>query len=106
MNSSEESFAIWYSIYPRHESRKDALKAWLRLKPDDQLIRTLIDAVEVQREYLWHDREIRFIPLPATWLRGEKWTDEIPDWKPVSSQDREVDAMLFPGGRDQYRGRY
>jgi hypothetical protein len=24
-------------------------------------------------------RDIRLIPLPATWLNGERWEDELPD---------------------------
>jgi hypothetical protein len=75
--TSAEMFAVWYSEYPRHEARKDALKAWTQINPDEELFGELLAAVKTQKKTLWLDRQRQFIPLPATWLRGERWTDEV-----------------------------
>ncbi len=105
MNNSE-MFAIFWSDYPRRIAKKDALKAWLKLKLDEELFRTIIGAVRDQKEFLWHETEVRFIPYPASWLNGERWADELPDWKPIERTDADSEAMLYPGGRNQYKGRY
>lgn len=68
-------FADFYTIYPRHEARKDALKAWGKLSPPDQRD-AIVGAAAWRRTFL--DRGLEYTPLPATWLRGERWTDELP----------------------------
>lgn len=68
-------FDAFYLIYARHEARKDALKAWNALSADDQLA-AMDGALAWRKNYLARERQ--HVPLPATFLRGERWTDELP----------------------------
>ena len=69
------SWETFYLLYPRHEARKDGLKAWNALTPADQL--RAIVAIAAWRKPL-QDRGIQYCPLPASWLRGERFWDELP----------------------------
>lgn len=70
-------FLGFYTRYPRKEARKDAEKAWgkLQITPEtEELIHAALD----WQIPIYEQREKHFIPLPATYLRGERWTDEPP----------------------------
>lgn len=68
-------FECFWSAYPRRVAKKDARKAWDKLKAEqkDAAMKALPLHIES-----WSDREPQFIPYPASWLNGERWEDEIP----------------------------
>ena len=74
-----ELVAEWvdfWEIYPRKAAKKAALNAWAKLSNADRwnAIEGLVDWRRV-----WIARgEMEFVPHPATWLNGERWTDELP----------------------------
>lgn len=72
-SDGQDRFDEFWSHYPRKDSKQDAKKAWRQVtisrKIDPQLI---IDAVQTYP--FKPDRTYQ--PLPATWLRGERWEDE------------------------------
>lgn len=79
------SFDTFWQAYPRRVARKEALRAWIQVQGERHL-QAILAALEWQRKE-WSD--VRFTPHPATWLRGERWTDEkpvthtlklVPDW--------------------------
>jgi hypothetical protein len=92
-------FEAFWHLYPRHQARKDALKAWAQLRPDDDLVDQILTNLRVRT---WPDQQ-RFIPLPASYLRGYRWTDDplrgnrptLPAnrWAPTANPNR-----LIPGG--------
>jgi len=69
-------FEEFWAIYPRKEAKKDAFKAWMQLKETEKLL-----AVNAMPNHIknWELKgtEIKFIPLPATWIRGWRWLDEL-----------------------------
>jgi hypothetical protein len=71
-------FDDFWKVYPRHEARKDAIKAWKSIKPDDALLSTIV--ADIKKRLAdggsWYKSERKFIPLPAAYLRGERWEDE------------------------------
>jgi uncharacterized protein YdaU (DUF1376 family) len=69
-----DRFELFWKQYPRKIAKPNALKAWLKIKPNDQLSQKMIDAVKQQK---LSDREIQFVPHAATWLNGRRWEDEI-----------------------------
>lgn len=71
---NEREFEIWYSAYPRHVGKGQARKAYrtARKKTDDV---TLLASANTAKEKFAHTED-RFIPHPATWLSGERWSDE------------------------------
>ena len=72
---NEICFDNFWLLYPRHEARKDASKAWSQTPPQDHL--TAIEAI-VNWRRIFLLRETQHIPLAATWLRGERYFDELP----------------------------
>lgn len=68
-------FDEFWCVYPRREAKKDAMKAWKQIRSD--LYPLIINAAAAWRRE-WARREQNFLPLPATWLRGERWEDELP----------------------------
>lgn len=71
-------FAEFWGAYPKKKSKNDAISAWRKLKPDDALIRRILDAVEaLKRCDDWMRDAGRYIPHPASWLNAGGWEDEI-----------------------------
>ena len=69
------AFEKFWSVYPRHEGKQTAVKAFDKINPDDALLETMITAILKQKQSeQWSDP--RYIPHPATWLNGHRWEDE------------------------------
>ena len=75
-NSVQNEFARWWEVYPKKKSKIAALKAWKKIKPDADVL--IADTENRKREEeSWQRDNGQFIPLPATYLLGERWNDEI-----------------------------
>ncbi|AJO76477.1 helix-turn-helix domain-containing protein [Pseudomonas sp. MRSN 12121] len=73
-----DGFDQFWKLYPKKKGRKDAAKAWAKLKPNEELRQTLITALgqhSVSED--WTKDRGRYVPNAATWLNGERWTDEL-----------------------------
>ena len=71
-------FESFWSLYPRKVSKQTALKAFLKLSPNDELLQLIIKGVEIQSKTdQWQKDNGQFIPHPATWLNQRRWEDEI-----------------------------
>lgn len=70
-----DEFETFWKAYPRRQARKDAIDAWNspKVKIDLPAILKAIEAKKAAGE--WDD--VQYIPMPAVWLRGSRWTDEI-----------------------------
>lgn len=74
----EEGFAQFWSRYPKKVQRKDALKAWTKLKPSADLFAQIMTALGNQMaSHDWLKENGRYIPNGATWINGERWLDEV-----------------------------
>ena len=75
--TQEGLFDRFWEAYPRKLSKGQAEKAWLSIKPDEQLLATMIEAIERTKEHEdWQREGGKFIPYPATWLNAKRWLDE------------------------------
>jgi hypothetical protein len=79
LKGQELLFERFWDVYPRKEGKKNALRAWLNLKPaptnDD--IDTLVEIVQTRAESdQWTKDGGQFIPLPATYINGKRWEDK------------------------------
>lgn len=81
-----DRFDDFWKHYPRKVAKPNALKAWLKLKPDDDLTKKIISAISNQN---LASREQQFIPHPASWLNAQRWEDEI----------KVASTTAFPFGR-------
>jgi len=71
-------FERFYEKYPKKKAKEDARKKWNTLKIDEELFAKMIAALELQKECDdWKKNNGQYIPLPATWLNGRRWQDEI-----------------------------
>lgn len=75
------SFEDFWLLWPKRQAKKDALKAWNKMTEAQQMaaVTALVDwrAVWISRN------EMQYTPLPASWLNGERWEDELPpEYKP------------------------
>lgn len=70
------TFDDFWTLFPKRIARKEAEKAWNRLTASDR-IEALTALVAWRREWLKRG-ELQYVPNGATWLNGERWTDEIP----------------------------
>lgn len=81
-------FYQFWNSYPRKTAKSVALKAWLKLNPGEDLIITLMAALEVHKKNPdWEKEDGKFIPHPATWLNQKRWEDEIKPSQEVAAND-------------------
>lgn len=69
------SWDDFWLLYPRRVAKKDALKAWGRMKPA-QRMQAIVACAAWRR--VWANKDLDYLPYPATWLNGERWEDELP----------------------------
>ena len=71
-------FDLFWSAYPKKVGKKDAVKAWNKINPDKSLVKAIIEGVERWKgTEQWNKDGGQFIPYPATFLRQERWNDEV-----------------------------
>jgi len=74
INIYNDQFEMFWKSYPKKTAKESAKKAWIKIKPNDELIVKITKAVKDQK---LSDREQQFIPHAATWLNNKRWEDEI-----------------------------
>jgi hypothetical protein len=67
-------FVEFWALWPRKVARRSALVAWQKMQCEP--LAGAICAAVVRQRAQWRDP--RYIPYPATWLRGARWEDEPP----------------------------
>lgn len=78
INTIRARFEIFYKAYPKKRKPGDAEKAWNVIKPDGELLKKMLDAISAAKQTTdWTKEGGKFIPYPASWLRGKGWEDEI-----------------------------
>ena len=78
---STDLFDEFWLIYPRHIAKKRAQTAWRQLNRASK-VAALSALVHWRRIWVRRD-EPEFIPYPSSWLKGERWEDELPsDYNP------------------------
>jgi hypothetical protein len=76
--TDEQAFDVFYKAYPRKVAKGDARKAWAQTKSIRPALEKILLAIQAQCETeQWLKDNHAFIPYPATWLRAERWEDEI-----------------------------
>jgi hypothetical protein len=73
---TSENFAQFWDLYPRRVSKKDAALAWSKLTLEQQFAALASLPIHV-RYWKASGTGGEFLPYPATWLRGERWEDEL-----------------------------
>lgn len=73
-----DGFAEFWNAYPNRKAKQDAVKAWLKINPNDDLQAGILNAVLLQSKGKdWTKDEGAFVPHAASWLNGRRWLDEV-----------------------------
>ena len=72
---TNKDFDKFWEAYPKKRSKLLAQKAWLKHKPDINVV--LKSLIMHKKTEQWTKNKGEFIPLPTTWLNGARWEDEI-----------------------------
>lgn len=103
----DRMFESFWEMYPNKKDKLKARKAWKKIAPDYELHQRILTAIEEQKQSDAWKRG--FIPMPSTWLNGERWNDEMTvepvrttekrmggnaSYKQTKISDEEFDAMF------------
>lgn len=79
-----DGFHAFWQAYPRKQAKEEARRAWAKVNPDAELQAQILEAVACQVSGAdWTREGGRFIPYPASWLNGKRWTDQGTEGRPV-----------------------
>jgi hypothetical protein len=74
-------FEKFWSLYPEKKSRERAFETFRQINPDDQLLRTMLQAIEGQikarRAKESHGEWVPSWKYPTSWLAQKCWEDEV-----------------------------
>jgi len=76
-NSIPEGFDEFWEAYPRKMAKGDAIKAWGQMDAGQHLAKILETVKASAKLEAWTKDGGRFVPFPATWLRAQRWEDEL-----------------------------
>jgi len=86
-SESNPLFDIFWKEYPKKKAKAEALKAFRRLSPSQELFDTIMKSLgRDKKSEDWIKNEGKFIPHPASWLNGKRWEDEVDQPKPKSER--------------------
>lgn len=98
-----EQFERFYDAYPRRQAKQDAEKAWRKLNPNEQLRSVIL--TDIRQRYA--GTELRYVPFPASYLRGARWNDELIASESKSETSIDISKRLIreAEGEDNAEGR-
>ena len=72
------TFDEFWSAYPRKVAKPEALKAWIKIKPDAETLAAIMAGLAAAKQSRdWTKDDGQFIPHPATWLNQRRWEDQL-----------------------------
>jgi hypothetical protein len=76
INITETTFDLFWEIYPYKIKKKEAKDTWSHRKLDGIADMIISDVkTRIAKDERWQNK--KFIPSPAKYLSGDRWTDEI-----------------------------
>jgi len=84
-------FDRFWHAYGKNVAKLEARKAWDEVNPDAALVGQILVAIERQKQSEQWKQGIQ--PNAATWLRGQRWNDELPSRGPARRTET-VDERL------------
>lgn len=84
--TAEDLFPRFWALYPRKQDKAKAQKAWAKLKVSDDLFAVITRGLAAQVVSAdWIKEGGKYIPMPTTWLNGQRWEDEVPAPAPAAN---------------------
>lgn len=73
-----QEFEQFWKAYPKKIAKADARKAWFQVEKFRPPVADILKAIAAQcQTEQWMKDNGTYIPYGATWLRGERWDDEV-----------------------------
>ena len=97
-----DDFNHFWSIYPKHEDKQKAAKAFSKVKvPLSVITEALTKQIQAKE---WYKKEkYEFIPLATTWLNGCRWEDSVVKHQSTSSSNAAFARLSFQLGDDDVK---
>ena len=74
--AKEEWFSEFWQAYPKKRNKARAKQAFFRIKKIEKVFPVMMQALGRQKASAdWQKDGGQYIPLPTTWLNGERWED-------------------------------
>lgn len=70
-----EGFDQFWDAYPNKNAKAKAEDAWKKVKAPLEIILAAIEQQKLSDQ--WRKSNGQFIPLPASWLNGRRWEDQV-----------------------------
>jgi len=92
------TFNAFWSQYPKKKDRKKSLEIWKLKKLYNGKCEAVMNGLDrALASYDWRKDGGKFIPLPTTWLNGERWDDEYDTTEPHRIQRSGFDKNDYSG---------
>ena len=76
LDQKEMWFESFWEIYPKHQDKKKAKQKFLKLCKDEKKYQEIMQGLRNVLP-IWAKKDTKYIPMPTTWLNGERWNDEV-----------------------------
>ena len=76
LDQKEMWFESFWEIYPKHQDKKKAKQKFLKLCTDEKKYQEIMQGLRNVLP-MWAKKDNKYIPMPTTWLNGERWNDEV-----------------------------
>lgn len=75
---ADKLFETFWAHYPKKQDKKKARRAWLKIKGLDKLFPAIMRSLMAQcQSEQWTREGGKYIPLPTSWINGERWEDDL-----------------------------
>lgn len=92
---NDPDFAAFWDAYPRKADKQKAFAAWSKAKLP--AIADILAAIEAQKaSEQWQKEGGKFVPYPTTWINGERWHDEVPNYEEASNDIWKNAVLITP----------
>ena len=87
-----EDFEKFWNTYPKKVSKEQARRAFYKAKPSMSVIIPALEKFKACQQ--WQDKQ--YIPNPDTWIRNQRWDDEIiveqvkSESNPIQNSDKKI----------------
>ena len=93
---SNDNFEEFWKEYPRKEARVKAGQAFKSLNPSEKLLEIILADISSRKQSeAWQKDGGKYIPLPATYLRGKRWEDETKKEAPNGNDRRHPEERYY-----------
>lgn len=76
LDQKEMWFESFWEIYPKHQDKKKAKQKFLKACTNEKEYKAIMDGLR-NVLLVWAKKDTKYIPMPTTWLNGERWNDEV-----------------------------